>query len=163
MARTSLVLVFLWVMGCRTVVPVSTTSERTDSVIIREVAVPVKIESSEVVQSINYDSIKSLLKSIPHYKEKVIYLTDPNQQTKLTFFLDSLSGEVVAQCETLEREHLANVKQIERIYKERISKIEREKQTWFSSIQKSIGNLVMIICAGFILILLGQFLIKRFA
>lgn len=122
----------------------------TDSLIVRDKEVPVLIPGTRITEKVNYDSIEALLAK---YKSgtKIIYRDDPTNSTRLSFWKDSITGELMERCETLQKEHNAKLQETEHYYKDIIEKEKVKKESWWEEyVRKLFWILVamLFICFG---------------
>jgi len=142
--------------SCKPAAPLQHTISRTDSVIIRERLVPIKIESTSVKKSFSkaqVDSIITALKNLPA-NSRTIYHTDPKLKTQLSFALDSI-GNLVVQCKTLEALYWEKLKEKDRIIEKKELEIREKEKTIFQKIERT----AKIIGGSLLAILIGLFTI----
>lgn len=144
-------LLFLAACGPK-MVPVSTVTERSDTTIIKDRLVTIKVPSGSV--DVNMDSLFESWTRVYGKApvNRTIVMTDPKLRAQLTLFIDSLGNVYNAKCEALEGELTAKVQDKERIIREKDSQIVELKE----SFAQEIGNLIKGVIGGAIfLIVLG--------
>jgi hypothetical protein len=144
--------------ACKTYVPVSHTEHRSDTTIIREKLVPVKVPGSSVATHIGkdqYDSLVRALMNLPR-TSRTIYITDPTLQTQLKIYIDSL-GQLAFKCQTLEREYQAKLQEKERTITTTTETVVEKEETLGQKLERFLRNgliwavIAIIICAVLIL------------
>src|SRR5688572_29942478 len=108
-----LLIISLFLFGCKATIPVSHTTSHTDSTIIRERLVPIYVPGSHVTAKFSDLQLDSLMNALGNMtmadwetnenkSQKSFYITDPKMNTRLTFALDSI-GRLVLRCESIEK------------------------------------------------------------
>lgn len=149
--------------GCRSIpVPVEHTFTRKDSVILREKLVPFSIQETTIEKSLSpaqMDSLIAVLKSMP-VKSRIIYYTDPELKTRLSYTLDSI-GNLVTKCTTLEQEYQLRITEKEHFIQEQEKIIQELKRSPFEKFTNFINNGLWSIVIVLILIVAIALIIKR--
>lgn len=164
-----LVACVLLISGCAPkYIPVQTITKTDTTTVIREKLVPINVPGSSV--TVNLDSlVKSwklesgsgfTLADYPAIAPQTVYLTDPKLQTRLKIFIDSL-GNLVARCETLEREHLARVKEKDQVINSYQKEVVQLKESFGKRLEKTILTIIGGLCVLLFLVVVTLIVIKR--
>lgn len=157
-----LLILCLFVAACAPKhVPVQTITKTDTTTIIREKPILIKVPGSGV--DINLDSLfNAWSKANPAQPtvNRTIYLTDPKLQTRLQIFTDSL-GNLVARCETLEREHLARVQEKDRVINSYQKDVVQLKESFGKRLEQTILTIIGGLCVLLFLVVVTLIVIKR--
>jgi len=152
----------LLVFGCgKRLVPIKEVYHKSDTTIVTEKLVPIEVEGSNVIAVGKVDSLLKLWTSydptwelsmdsdvpLDPNKRKVAEFIDPTNQTRLTIFYDSLTRELAAKCETLEKMHYARVQEKETIIKEYKETIAKERKSFADQVKQIIVYVIVGACA----------------
>lgn len=149
--------------GCTSVRPVQHTIEKTDSVIIKETLVPVKVPGSAVSTSLSkaqLDSLTRALRSMPA-NNRTVYLNDPTLKTRLSFALDSL-GKLMIKCESIEQMYMAKLIEKDRYINVKELEIREQQKSFGQKLSNYFDTILWTVIGAFAIIGLGNLAILIF-
>jgi hypothetical protein len=127
--------------SCKTSPPiVSEKHTHKDSVIVKEKLVPVPIPGSNV--QLTQKQIDSIALMLAKYNPgaKIVYVKDHSGATQMKFWRDSITGELLQQCETIARNAEVKVTDTERYYRNEIEKIKAETEANKKKLHHVLGD-----------------------
>lgn len=159
----------LFLSSCKTsgLPIISEKHTHSDCTIVKEKFIPVPIPGSNV--QLTQKQIDSIAIMLAKYQPgaKIIYLKDPSGATQMKIWRDSITGELMQKCETLERQAQAKITETERYHREQLERIQKqsteEKKKWYvelgDKLESMFWKLVLVVFLFFLLREVIKFLI----